>query len=302
MNAYLRFPFRSLSCENIIGRGSGGHVVIISEHVVFKFPTIFDNPAPQQRAEMEESAERIENEKNIYATLQMNQHPHIVLSPRSIQQGIFLHRQAITLRDRLDQAPSNPLPHQSQERWIRQLSSALAWLEKLDLVHGDLRPANIFLTASGNDGRIKLGDFDSAFKTGTQLCVASEPFCKLLEDYQVPIGNHITEQFSLGSCIYSIRFQHIPWHNIDPPVRVCKLMHNEFPETSSDIPFGEVIKDCWHGRFNSVHAVEEEVVRLLREKMGATAVAEMLGCINPDLTARLDVECGKFLKQQSMYS
>lgn len=29
-------------------RGSGGHVFIISEHVVFKCPSVFDNPAPPQ--------------------------------------------------------------------------------------------------------------------------------------------------------------------------------------------------------------------------------------------------------------
>lgn len=299
MTAYLRLPFPSLSCENVVARGSGGQVVAVTQHVVLKCPTLFDNPAPAQEAEMKESIERIGNEKRVYSILLQNRHPHIVLSPRCIPQGIFLHRQAMTLQERIEQAPINPLPCRVQERWIRQLSSALAWLEQLEFVHGDLRPANIFLTAEGNEGDVQLGDFDSTVKNGAQLLVASEPFCKVLENYELPIGSPITEQFSLGSCIYTIRFQHIPWHDIDPPTRVCKLMRDELPETSSDMLFGEITSQCWLGMFRSIHAVEEEVVRLLQAKRGAQVVDEMLGLINANLTSSLDAECDEFLGKNS---
>lgn len=297
MTAYLRLPFPSLSCENVIARGSGGQVVAISQRVVLKCPTVFDNPAPPQEAEMKESIERIKNEKQVYGILLQNRHPHIVLSPRCVPQGIFLHRLAMTLQERIEQAPDNPLPHLVQERWIRQLSSALAWLEHLGLVHGDLRPANILLTSGGDKGSIQLGDFDSTVKCGDSLLAASEPFCRLLENYKLPTGSPITEQFALGSCIYTIRFQHVPWHDIDAPTRVRKLMRGEFPDPSNDSLFGEITSQCWLGTYKTVHAVEEEVVHRLQAKRGVQEVKNMLGFINLTLHLSLEAECDEFLRK-----
>ncbi|KAF5018074.1 hypothetical protein F66182_9973 [Fusarium sp. NRRL 66182] len=295
MTAYLRLPFASLSCDDLIARGSGGQVLAISQSLVLKCPTLFDNPAPSQEAEMRESAERIENEKRIYSILGKRRHPHLLFSPRCISQGIFLHRQAMTLDNRIRQCPSKPLPYQVQETWIRQLSSALSWLEKLGLVHGDLRPANIFLTADGDEGNVQLGDFDAAVEKGNQLLVASEPFCRVLENYELPTGTHITEQFALGSCIYTIRFQRIPWHDVDPLTRVRRLMCGELPETSSDTLFGILVSTCWLGSFTSVHAVEEEIVRLLQQQRGAQVVDKMLSSTSPDLISTLNAECDEFL-------
>ena len=198
-------PFLSLSAEQFLSRGSGGQVFVVNRHIVFKCPTLFDNPMPEQREEMEESIERIENEKAVYHNLMKHPHPHIVHGILCVPQGLFMHRLAMTLETRI--AGSSPISPSTQRRWIRQLSGAVVWLESLGYVHGDLRPANIFLDSVDD---IRLGDFDSTVKRGEQLKVASEPFCKVNEDYELPIGGPISEQFSLGSCIYTIRNGHKP--------------------------------------------------------------------------------------------
>ncbi|CAF3656770.1 unnamed protein product [Fusarium graminearum] len=297
MIAHLRLPFASLSCDDVIARGSGGQILALSQHVVLKCPTLFDNPASSQEAEMTESVERIEREKQVYSALRKRPHPHILLSPFSIPQGILLHRQAMNLDDRICQCPNNPLPAQVQERWIRQLSNALTWLEHLGLIHGDLRPANIFLTAHGNKGDVKLGDFDSTVRDGERLLVASEPFCKLLDNYKLPNGSHITDQFSLGSCIYTIRFQRIPWHDIDPPTRVIKLIRGELPETQSDTQFGGIISQCWIGCFASIRSVEDEIVRVLSNERGSQLVDRMLSSLENDLISMLNVESKEILSR-----
>lgn len=202
----------------------------------------------------------------------------------------------MTLHDRLEECLSKPLPEQIEERWIRQLSSALAWLEHLGLIHGDLRPKNIFLTARGDEGDIQLGDFDCAVEKGSQLLASSEPFCKVLKNYELPEGSAITEQFSLGSCIYTIRFQRIPWHDLDPPTRVQKIMNGELPESSSDALFGELMSRCWIGDFESLHSVEQEIIRLLQKEGGVQVVDAMLGSMNPDLISTLKRECVEFLE------
>jgi hypothetical protein len=63
MTAQLRMPLLSLSADNFIARGSGGQAFAISQHAVFKCPTLFDNPVPAQAEEMKESIKRLENEK-----------------------------------------------------------------------------------------------------------------------------------------------------------------------------------------------------------------------------------------------
>ena len=58
----LRMPFPSLSADNFLSRGAAGHVFQISPNIVFKCPTQFTDPFPQQAEEIEESVKKIEAE------------------------------------------------------------------------------------------------------------------------------------------------------------------------------------------------------------------------------------------------
>ncbi|KAG6161378.1 hypothetical protein E4U51_007160 [Claviceps purpurea] len=130
-------------------------------------------------------------------------------------------------------------PHPNIARWITQLASALSWIEGLAFVHGDLRPANILLTANDN---IRLADFDVSVKIG-------EPYAKLNGGLKFPDAGPITEQFALGSCICTIH----------TPDRIRKLMNNEFPSRENDAEFGDVTLSCWQGQYTSVSAVYEDI-------------------------------------------
>lgn len=101
----------------------------------------------------------------------------------------------------------------------------MEWLERLGYAHGDLRPANILLDAEEN---IKVANLDSTVRLGEQLLVASAPFCKLEGDYEPPIASAVSEQYAVGSCIYNIRTPFKLFHDIAMPVRVRKLINNEF--------------------------------------------------------------------------
>ncbi|KAG6202324.1 hypothetical protein E4U50_006342 [Claviceps purpurea] len=140
-------------------------------------------------------------------------------------------------------------PHPNIARWITQLASALSWIEGLAFVHGDLRPANILLTANDN---IRLADFDVSVKIG-------EPYAKLNGGLKFPDAGPITEQFALGSYICTIRFGHIPFDELDTPDRIRKLMNNEFPSRENDAEFGDVTLSCWQGQYTSVSAVYDDI-------------------------------------------
>ncbi|KAM3518396.1 hypothetical protein MY4038_010107 [Beauveria bassiana] len=62
------------------------------------------------------------------------------------------------------------------EQWATELAGAIAWLESLGVVHGDLRPANILLDRHDH---IKLADFDSVAKMGSRNPGTTAPWVQL---------------------------------------------------------------------------------------------------------------------------
>ncbi|KAG6136957.1 hypothetical protein E4U28_004764 [Claviceps purpurea] len=257
MTAYLRKPFASISSDDYLDRGAGGQIFVISKRVVFKCPTKFGNPAPSQEEEMEESAAKIAHEKSMHELLMKHPHPNIVRCILCVPEGFFMERMEATLRTRIEQYSAGHVPsNRTKARWITQIASALSWIEGLGFVHGDLRPANILLTANEN---IRLADFDTSVKIGEELEAASDPFVKLNKGFKTPQAGPITEQFALGSCIYTIRFGHIPLDGVDPPDRVQKLMNNEFPSTENDVEFGGVTENCWQGQYASISAAYDDI-------------------------------------------
>lgn len=285
MIARLKKPFPSIPIGSFMSRGSTGQIFAITPEIVLKCPTIFHNPAPQQEMEMEDSKRRIENEKSVYRLLQKNRHPHIVDCIRLIPEGIILSRESTTLENRLRDHAT--ISDSLQNQWLQQLISALAWLETLDLAHGDLRPANVLLDRNDN---IRLGDFDACVRYGNQLQVASEPYCKLNRDRKLPVGGSGTEQFAYGSCMFFIRVGLQPWHELDPPRRVQKLMRNEFPPVHDNTLFGDIMENCWHENYDSLASLEQEICRRL--DVQSSKVQQ----VDQDRLNLLHIECDDFLK------
>jgi serine/threonine protein kinase len=61
---------------------------------------------------------------------------------------------------------------------MRQLCLAATALERIGLVHGDIRPGNLLLDADWN---LKLSDFDRGMKIGEEIMVLTEPYGRLLD-------------------------------------------------------------------------------------------------------------------------
>jgi len=291
----LRTPFPSLSSDNFVARGSAGHVFAISRDVIFKCATKFDHPAPSQEEEMKDSIEKMENEKAIYKILMEHRHPNIVHGILCVSEGIFMERLERTVQSRINQSDTLPVSLDTQCRWIQQSTNAIVWLEDLGYAHGDLRPANILLDASEN---IKLADFDSTVKQGQRLLVASEPFCKLNEDYELDLAGPTSEQFALGSLFYTIRFGHEPYHDLEASTRVWKLIKNEFPATSYDDVSGDIIRGCWCSEYSSIGELQEAIRNRLCGHPWKTE--RKWESVNQWRSLLLLAECLTFLAKESM--
>ncbi|GFF56630.1 hypothetical protein IFM61392_06604 [Aspergillus lentulus] len=95
-----------------------------------------------------------------------------------------------------------------------RFAQAVAFLESLNLAHGDLRPENILL----DHERLKLSDFDCDFDCNAEVgsnfeaCVA--PYGRILNSIETEEGppgssgflGPRTEQFALGSLYYLINY------------------------------------------------------------------------------------------------
>lgn len=162
---------------------------------------------------------------------------------------------------------------------------------------GRLRRTRVLLDENDD---IRLADFDASVKSGAELLVASEPISKMNENFGTPLPGPESEQFLLALCIYTIRFGHWPFHDLEPEVRFQRLIRNEFPPVSSDHLFGEVTRQCWLGEYESVAAVELDVL----SRLGWTdtgAEARGLEALNKEDAARhlvLRAECEGFIAGQ----
>lgn len=101
-----------------------------------------------------------------------------------------------------------PLPLRLQ--WMDDIAQAVAFLESLNLAHGDLRPEHILLDRD----RLKLSDFDCTAEIGLDFEACTYPYGRVLNGNEPDQGQRRStgfmgpraEQFVLGSLYYLINY------------------------------------------------------------------------------------------------
>ncbi|KAK2804736.1 hypothetical protein FQN50_006474 [Emmonsiellopsis sp. PD_5] len=160
--------------------------------------------------------------------------------------------------------------------WLNDLAQAVAFLESLNLAHGDLRPDNILIDGD----RLKLSDFDCTAQIGTEFEACLPPYGRVLnssESNQGPCGGAgslgpRTEQFALGSLYYLINYGFevygdrclTPDNPKEHGPKVVKLLQNmEFPTLHGDPAIDDIIDKCWHNKYGTVAELAAHTERLL---------------------------------------
>ncbi|RAK99862.1 protein kinase [Aspergillus ibericus CBS 121593] len=155
-------------------------------------------------------------------------------------------------------------PLSLRKEWMNDLAQAVAFLESLNLAHGDLRPENILLDRN----RLKLSDFDCTAEIGSDFEACMAPYGRILNSDEQDQGRRgssgllgpRTEQFALGSLYYLINYgfevygdRHLTEDPKEHGRKVVELLQNmEFPKLDGDPLIDEIIIKCWHNKYPTI--------------------------------------------------
>ncbi|EGD92388.1 serine/threonine protein kinase [Trichophyton rubrum D6] len=155
-------------------------------------------------------------------------------------------------------------------RWIQQLTSALAFMEKLGYTHNDLHPRNCLLDENLN---LKLSDFDQATTIGQFLESLMEPWAIKLTSG--PLRNTYgltsarTEQFAIGTFLFTMVYGHEPYEDIhleEDPIELRRRFRAfDFPELNRHEVFDEFISACWHNVYPNMALVAYDIKRKTKD-------------------------------------
>lgn len=161
---------------------------------------------------------------------------------------------------------------------MSELAQAVAFLESLNLAHGDLRPENILLDRN----RLKLSDFDCTAEIGSVFEACMAPYGRFLNSNEADeetsgtpgfMGPR-TEQFSLGSIYYLINYGFEVYGDRcltedpkDHRPKVLDLLQNmRFPELDGDPLIDDIIEKCWHNKYATIAELSAHTKTLLADR------------------------------------
>ena len=134
------------------------------------------------------------------------------------------------------------------------------WLEKIGYAHGGLRLDNILIDVNKD---IKIADFDATVEIGSELLAGALPWAKEDAQGNCPQAGPETEQFSLGSCMFNIRYGHPPYAELESPVWYEYMSHQRYPPTPKGDDIGDIIQACWRGDYASIEQLEDHISLVL---------------------------------------
>jgi serine/threonine protein kinase len=249
-----------------VGVGAVAVVLRISHEIVVKYPRIIE-------------CERFQREVEFYRLLDSREPcPDIVECFLVLPNAIFLsycstnnlHQRFLSrqIRETTEDDPGRVIDVTAKDdigticRWLQQLVSATAFLEKLFIAHNDLHPRNLLLDKYLN---MKLSDFDSSGKIGEDLPGAPAPYARVLNHGPNRGGFGLcgarTEQFAIGSILFFMLYGHEPYEDtcLSGDEVGNRFQDMRFPELGEDV-LEKIVQKCWFARFQSMGALESEVL------------------------------------------
>lgn len=256
---HRNMPFAKVLNMNLLGRGATGTVYQLNAFIAVKRARRGDDEQADHAHE-QEMLQILETKRPlpylIRCYFQRPSDTFLELAPNgSVAMLLNQYLKRKTGNSKMSQA----LDSHDVCRWMRQLCLAATALERIGLVHGDIRPGNMLLDADWN---LKLSDFDRGMKIGEDIVVLTEPYGRLLHTEAggaagtYGIAGARTETFAIGSVYYTLLRGHEPyetesWGKDHSVILVEKLQRKEFPLLTNSAE-DAIIRKCWNGEYCTV--------------------------------------------------
>lgn len=258
-----------------LGQGGGGAVYLVQDRLAGERPM-----ALKLVEGLSESAPAVADLKNEFSTLSLLRHPHLaaVYDLGATDREMFFTSEWIDGRDILQATQDADLNTVFQ--LLVQVLRALDFLHQRGVLHLDLKPANILVTAPDRTGElsVKLIDFGIAQWKRRGLAQAAgfsgTPPYAAPECLQEREPSPAADIYSLGMLLHQIFARRFPFASQDPfeilqlqiykdPERVAGL-DPALPDAFADLLRRMVLRKP-EERFASVREVLEELNRILGE-------------------------------------
>ncbi|OAL35940.1 hypothetical protein AYO20_04846 [Fonsecaea nubica] len=199
--------------------------------------------------------EEVRAERIVYDRL--GHHPNIAEFLGALDDGSIVLERGQVLRAVLAQQQTGPdtIPLRTKYRWVQQAATGLQHLHDHGIIQADVGCRNMIVV----DGTLKLINFEGCSIDGEGPRSSYEWF-----SYKpsTPRATVQTDIFALGCAMYEIMTGKPPYYEFkgteNAREHVERLYEaNQFPDVAR-LPLGQVISDCWRGKFNSMREVMGE--------------------------------------------
>ncbi len=222
-------------------------------------------------ATVPEARERFLREARAATTLD---HPNIVrVRAAGEENGVhYIAFDRVAGRPLLQFVDSAPLPAERAAKWTRDLADALVHAHSRGVLHRDVKPGNVFVTA---DWKVLLLDFglarpaDASRLTGTNDILGTPGYMAPEQIHGRPCDER-TDVYGLGGTLFAMLEGRSPYPNFNLLVHRDELGRGEGPRLTDSIPGGlaAIALTCLAGepeaRYASAEALRDDLDRFLR--------------------------------------
>jgi|GEM_PF-1801107 len=214
--------------ESILGAGGMGIVVkathlLLQQSVAIKFL--------RREVANQESVTRLLHEARAAAKVQ-SEHVVRVHDVAALDDGTpYIVMEYLEGSELAALLENGPIPHRDAVRYALQMCQALAETHAAGIIHGDLKPENVYIVrAADGSGRVKLLDFGIS-KTGAEQkskAIMGTPAYMAPEQFENGTIDQRTDIYALGAVLYEMLSGRPPFQ-ADKPELIARRVFTERP-------------------------------------------------------------------------